>query len=90
MNLQSNGQATAIKRNKRVDKRRGSREVDDAQHDLDVIRLASAEVDERVAALHAKIADAAYFRAEKRGFEPGHELDDWLGAEADVAQAAQL
>jgi Protein of unknown function (DUF2934) len=29
------------------------------------------------------IAEAAYYRAEKRGFEPGHELDDWLAAEAD-------
>lgn len=34
-----------------------------------------------------KIALAAYFIAEKRGFEPGHELDDWLAAEAEIAQA---
>lgn len=32
----------------------------------------------------ASIAEAAYFRAEKRGFEAGHELEDWLAAEADV------
>jgi len=30
------------------------------------------------------IAEAAYFRAEHRGFEPGHELDDWLAAESDI------
>ena len=30
------------------------------------------------------IAQAAYFRAEKRGFTPGCELDDWLAAEAEV------
>ena len=30
------------------------------------------------------IAVAAYFRAERRGFCPGFELDDWLAAEADV------
>ena len=30
------------------------------------------------------IAFAAYCRAEKRGFEPGHELEDWLQAEAEV------
>lgn len=30
------------------------------------------------------IAQAAYFRAEKRGFIPGSELDDWLAAEAEV------
>lgn len=31
------------------------------------------------------IAQAAYFRAERRGFIPGNELDDWLAAEAEVA-----
>ena len=30
------------------------------------------------------IAEAAYYCAEKRGFEPGHELDDWLEAEARI------
>jgi hypothetical protein len=30
------------------------------------------------------IATAAYFRAEKRGFAPGGELQDWLEAERDV------
>ncbi len=29
----------------------------------------------------ARIAELAYFKAEERGFEPGHELDDWLAAE---------
>ena len=30
------------------------------------------------------IAEAAYFRAQNRGFEPGGETDDWLAAEAEV------
>ena len=30
------------------------------------------------------IAEAAYFIAERRGFEAGRELDDWLQAEAEV------
>jgi hypothetical protein len=30
------------------------------------------------------IAEAAYFRAEQRGFALGNELSDWLDAEADV------
>ncbi len=30
------------------------------------------------------IALAAYFRAQKRGFAPGHETEDWLAAEAEV------
>jgi hypothetical protein len=32
----------------------------------------------------ALIAEAAYFRAEKRGFAPGNEAADWLAAEAEV------
>lgn len=30
------------------------------------------------------IREAAYFLAERRGFAPGHELDDWLQAEAAI------
>jgi hypothetical protein len=30
------------------------------------------------------IAEAAYYRAERRGFEPGRETEDWLAAEAEV------
>jgi hypothetical protein len=29
------------------------------------------------------IAELAYFRALKRGFEPGHDVEDWLAAEAE-------
>lgn len=32
---------------------------------------------------HAKIAELAYSKAEKRGFEPGHEQEDWLDAERE-------
>ncbi|NNE19413.1 MAG: DUF2934 domain-containing protein [Myxococcales bacterium] len=31
-----------------------------------------------------RIAVAAYFFAEQRGFAPNHELDDWLAAERSV------
>ena len=31
-----------------------------------------------------RIAEAAYFRAQARGFAPGRELDDWLEAEAEI------
>jgi hypothetical protein len=30
------------------------------------------------------IAKVAYFRAERRNFQPGHELEDWLAAENEV------
>ncbi len=36
---------------------------------------------------HALIAQHAYYLAEQRGFEPGHELDDWLTAESNVEEA---
>jgi len=32
----------------------------------------------------ALIAEAAYLRAEQRGFAPGHEVEDWLAAESEV------
>ncbi len=33
------------------------------------------------------IAEAAYFRAEQRGFTPGGELDDWIEAEVAIDRA---
>lgn len=30
------------------------------------------------------IAEGAYYRAERRGFQPGYERIDWLEAEQDV------
>jgi len=30
------------------------------------------------------IAESAYLRAERRGFTPGHETDDWVAAEREV------
>ena len=35
-------------------------------------------------ARRALIAEAAYLRAERRGFAPGNETEDWLAAEAEV------
>ena len=32
-----------------------------------------------------QISLCAYFRAERRGFAPGHMWDDWLAAEQEVA-----
>ena len=31
-----------------------------------------------------KIAEAAYFLAEKRGFKAGRDMEDWLTAEEEV------
>jgi Protein of unknown function (DUF2934) len=30
------------------------------------------------------VAERAYCKAEKRGFEPGHEMDDWFEAEQEI------
>jgi hypothetical protein len=35
------------------------------------------------------VAEIAYSLAERRGFEPGHELEDWLAAEAEVQRQAR-
>jgi hypothetical protein len=38
------------------------------------------------AELYEMIAEAAYYRAQKRGFTPGAEAQDWQEAEAEVMQ----
>jgi hypothetical protein len=35
-------------------------------------------------AFREMVAVNAYYRAEKRRLEPGHEMDDWLEAEQDI------
>lgn len=32
----------------------------------------------------SRIAVSAYYKAEARGYEPGHEIQDWLEAEAEI------
>lgn len=34
--------------------------------------------------LKEAISQAAYLLAEARGFEPGHEIEDWLAAEQEI------
>ena len=49
-------------------------------------RSVTAKPDSKIDAekRHALIAEAAYLRAERRGFAPGHEEDDWLAAETEI------
>jgi len=42
--------------------------------------IAAAKPDLRVA-----IAERAYYKAERRGFTPGHDVEDWLAAECELA-----
>lgn len=39
------------------------------------------------AARERMVREAAYFRSQQRGFEPGHEEEDWTAAEAEVERA---
>jgi hypothetical protein len=34
--------------------------------------------------LRKLVSEAAYYRAKQRGFTPGHEMEDWVQAEAEV------
>jgi len=45
-----------------------------------VLQSSMADVEAR----RQMIATAAYFAAERRGFAAGGEMDDWLGAEAEI------
>lgn len=67
-------------------KNRRHQSIDHAE----IVRMAEAEAKSRAAERYDRIAIAAYFRAQRRGFEPGHELEDWLAAETEVARAQQL
>jgi hypothetical protein len=52
---------------------------DTAPPTVEVNSLRLGVVDRRV-----MIETAAYYRAERRRFEAGHELEDWLSAEAEI------
>lgn len=43
-----------------------------------------AEMHLRAERRRARIAEAAYYRAERRGFAPGCEEQDWYEAEAEI------
>ena len=47
------------------------------------------EMDEMRDDVQRRIAVAAYYRAEQRGFEPGHELEDWIAAEKEVRRGTE-
>lgn len=55
----------------------------------EMVRIAETEAAQRAAEQHKMIAIAAYLRAQLRGFEPGHELEDWFAAEREIAEARQ-
>jgi len=50
------------------------------------LNLNQSEVPINLPDCYTRIAEIAYYRAEIRGFEPGHELEDWLEAEQEFMQ----
>lgn len=50
--------------------------------DFNDVKKSDKEVDKEK--LQKMIAERAYSKAEKRGFASGHELEDWLEAEAEI------
>lgn len=55
-----------------------------------IVRMAESQAEHRASHRHAMVAEAAYLRSERRGFAPGHELEDWLNAELEVEAEQRL
>ena len=60
----------------------GARKSGKGNSEICPAAVTSINADER----QQLIARAAYFRAEKRGFAPGWEQQDWFEAEAEVTR----
>lgn len=60
--------------------------TEDHRREAGAFHMTSLDREARAGARRAMIAEAAYFLAEKRRFEPGHEIEDWLTAEAEIAR----
>jgi len=68
---------------RRAHRSRGAKRPLAAQPPLNsIVTRSSAYIEPE--ARNAMIAEAAYFRSAHRGFEPGHEVDDWLAAESEI------
>lgn len=55
-----------------------------ADSEVTATQLERREIPSFSESREARIAEAAYWRAERRGFGSGQELDDWLAAEKEV------
>jgi hypothetical protein len=57
-----------------------------SHHDVKITgsKLQQREIPSFSESREARIAEAAYWRAERRGFAPGSELEDWLNAEKEI------
>lgn len=57
-------------------------------HDVEITKnsLQQRELPSLSESREARIAEAAYWRSERRGFVPGSEIEDWLSAEKEIDQ----
>ena len=74
-------------RKKPIDREAGAKPVapvDEATNRAGVAEPSVAETASGGEHREARIRSAAYAAAERRGFVPGRELDDWLAAEQEI------
>lgn len=57
---------------------------DSSDVELTAVSLERREITSASLSRETRIAIAAYWRAQRRGFEAGRELDDWLEAEREI------
>jgi hypothetical protein len=55
-----------------------------------MVRRSASALSVASAEFETLIAERAYFKAEQRGFAPGHELEDWLAAERELSPPAAV
>lgn len=65
-------------------KKASAEEQDHAAGSPSITRATLSQLAFESSARYAMIEQLAYQYAESRGFTPGHELDDWLAAEAAI------
>ena len=86
----------AINRGKRTGKRTAApenpaaRPPEESKVDGNTGNLGNAQIASDQEERRRKITEAAYYRAERRGFAPGYEEADWLAAEKEIDQAGPM
>jgi hypothetical protein len=59
------------------------------KHDSQAAMNTNSRADASADEIRQLIAQAAYYRAKQRGFEPGHELEDWVQAESEILRRVE-
>jgi Protein of unknown function (DUF2934) len=67
-----------------IDDDRPEDEAPDRSADTLTLRIKSRTLNDGAQDAGRMIAEAAYYRAEKRGFAPGYDVEDWIAAEQEV------